>query len=605
MAALFVFAVLVGTIVLAVLAFVRSQRIDPLERRIEKLETALGRKASETELEEPPDRKTEHRTAPVPSSSPQPLARLRPVPARRGPSRETREWEELIGRRWLAWVGVAVLILGAGFGLKFAFENRWIGDLGRVLLGLFAGVCLTVLGHWQLRLGRKGFSQALTAGGVTLLYLSVYASYGFYQLIDPTFAFVFLTVIVIQAHLLASLQNAPGIALMGQLGGFLAPVLLDTGEDRYWVLFSYILLLNAGAILAARLRHWRWVSFVPFALTHAMFWSWHESNYHPEKLGAALTFVAVAFALFVFADLQPQRPRRELGLDNWARLFLNPLLSFAAAYALLEPEFPDWMGTLALAIAVMYAALAKSVQDRIPQLFLVGIAGLFVTLAIPIQLDAHWVTLAWALQATVLAWLHQRMPSKWLALGTVAVFATAIAHYLSWDAPLPWMYVEPFRPVFNADFASAAALVACLLVSATMIRKHLVRQAFGLGLAAVGVLWLASTFEAYSYFAALARETPQGAQAEYDALIWTGQATVSVIWAVFASSLVAAGMRSGIAPIRWTGLGLFGITVCKALMFDIDQLEGGYRVSALLVLGLLLVCAAWAYQRMSRRTAEP
>ena len=605
MAALFIFAVLLGTIVVAVLAFVRSQRIEPLERRIEKLEAALQRRARSPELAEPRDQETEDQPAPPAPPSPRPPASLGPVPTRRVPATATREWEELIGRRWLAWVGVAVLILGAGFGLKFAFENRWIGDLGRVLLGLVAGICLTVLGQWQLRLGRKGFSQALTAGGVTLLYLSVYASYGFYQLIDPPFAFVFLTVIVIQAHLLASFQNAPGIALMGQLGGFLAPVLLDTGEDRYWVLFSYILLLNAGAILATRLRQWRWVSFVPFALTHAMFWSWYESNYHPEKLGAAIGFVAVAFALFVFADLQPQRQRRELGLDNWARLFLNPLVSFGALYALLEPDFPAWMGTLALAIAVLYAALAKSVQERVPQLFLVGIAGLFVTLAIPIQLDAHWVTLAWALQATVLAWLHQRMPSKWLALGTVAVFASATAHYLSWDAPLPWTYVEPFRPVFNADFASAAALAACLLASATMIRGQLVRHALGLGLSAVGVLWIASTFEAYSYFASLARETPQAAQAEYDALIWAGQATVSVIWAVFASGSVAAGMRSGIAPVRWTGLGLFGITVCKALLVDIDQLEGGYRVAALLVLGLLLVCAAWAYQRVSRKAAEP
>lgn len=604
MAALFVFAVLLGTIVIAVLAFVRTQRIESLERRIERLEFALRRRASDSDTEEPSDLAAEDQTTAPAPAIPQAPVSPRPVSTRPSPAPATREWEELIGRRWLAWVGVAVLILGAGFGLKFAFENRWIGDLGRVLLGLVGGMCLTFLGQWQLRLGRKGFSQAMTAGGVTLLYLSVYASYGFYQLIDPTFAFVFLTLIVIQAHLIASFQNAPGIALMGQVGGFLAPVLLDTGVDRYWVLFSYILLLNAGAILATRLRQWRWVSFVPFALTHMMFWSWHESNYHPDKLGAALTFVTVAFAMFVFADLHPPRQRRELGLDNWARLFLNPLLAFAAAYTMLEPDFPAWMGTLALAMAVIYTALAKSIQEKTPQLFLVGIAGLFVTLAIPIQLDAHWVTLAWALQATVLAWLYRRMPSKWLALGTAAVFAAATTHYLQWDAPLPWTYVEPFTPVLNADFASAAALVACLLVSATLLRESLVRHALGFGLAAVGVLWLASTFEAYSYFAALARETPQGAQAEYDALKWAGQATVSVIWAVFASGLVAAGMRSGIAPVRWAGLGLFGMTVLKALMFDIDQLEGGYRVSALLVLGLLLVCAAWAYQRMSRKTAR-
>ena len=603
MAAPFLFLVLVGTIALALVSLVRSRRIFDLEDRVARLERAILRLTRDRQAERsshPDERGTE---VAKPTASATGTVVRQPLPAAPARPSSSRDWEELIGKRWLGWVGIAVLILGSGFGLKFAFESRWIGNLGRVSLGLAAGVCLCGLGQWQQRLGRRGFSQALTAGGVTLLYLSVYASYGFYDLVNPTVAFVFLTVIVLQAHLVASFQNAPGIALMGQVGGFLAPVLLASDQDRYLILFSYILLLNGGAILATALRRWRWISSVSFALTHVMFWSWWEHNYHPDKLWAAVAFLSVAFALFVFADLEQQRGGRKLGLDNWNRLFLNPFLTFAAAYTLLEPEHPAWMGALALALAVAYAALAHTVQWKESRLALVGISGLFATLAIPIQLDAHWVTLAWALQATVLFWLASRDPSAWLVRAGLGVFGCATLHYLAFEAP--WGFREAFTPILNPEFASAAAVAACLLVSAALLRGERVRIVLGFGLGAVALLWLASTLEAYSYFAVLARETPVEAQAEYDALVWAGQTTVSVIWALFSAGLVAGGMRSGIAPVRWSGLGLFGITVAKVLLFDVEQLEGGYRVAALLVLGSLLVGAAWAYQRRSRRAAGP
>ena len=46
------------------------------------------------------------------------------------------DWERLLGRNWFAIIGAIALVVGIGFFLKLAFDNNWIGDTGRVVLGL-------------------------------------------------------------------------------------------------------------------------------------------------------------------------------------------------------------------------------------------------------------------------------------------------------------------------------------------------------------------------------------------------------------------------------------------------------------------------------------
>ena len=54
----------------------------------------------------------------------------------------SRDWEWWLGGNWLARIGVLALILGIGFFLKLAFDNDWIDETGRVVLGLVTGLVL-------------------------------------------------------------------------------------------------------------------------------------------------------------------------------------------------------------------------------------------------------------------------------------------------------------------------------------------------------------------------------------------------------------------------------------------------------------------------------
>ena len=112
---------------------------------------------------------------PRPPAGPPPLPpSVTPVPQSRGQVRTMNadQIESMIGRRWLGWAAVGLILFATAFFLKYAFDNRWIGELGRVAIGVAAGVGMTVFGFKYHRRGWRVFSQMLTGGGVVLLYLS-------------------------------------------------------------------------------------------------------------------------------------------------------------------------------------------------------------------------------------------------------------------------------------------------------------------------------------------------------------------------------------------------------------------------------------------------
>src|ERR1041385_1907827 len=221
-----------------------SQVLQDLTVRVARLESAVAQRPTVA----PPDAaKPEFETQPKPPApAPPPLVQSAgtfkppspPVsPPRLSTTKPTRalnaqELESIIGRRWLGWAAVALILFATAFFLKYAFDNRWIGELGRVTIGVFAGMSLTLLGLKYYRRGWRIFSQILTAGGVVLLYLSAYAAFGYYHLVTQKAAFTYLAILIAEAAGLALVYDAPAIAVMALIGGFLNPILLRSDRAQ-------------------------------------------------------------------------------------------------------------------------------------------------------------------------------------------------------------------------------------------------------------------------------------------------------------------------------------------------------------------------------------
>jgi uncharacterized membrane protein len=168
------------------------QLLGELTARVFRLERALNMQplpSAEDRLRAPPP------APPVPEpKSPVPV--MPRIPPKPGPAlsakRSTSDLESRIGSHWLNRIGIAAVLTGVSYFLKFAFDNNWIGPTGRVAIGLLAGIAIVVWSENFRHRGYRIFSYSLKAVGIGILYLSLYAAFQVYSLVPSSVAFVMM-----------------------------------------------------------------------------------------------------------------------------------------------------------------------------------------------------------------------------------------------------------------------------------------------------------------------------------------------------------------------------------------------------------------------------
>jgi uncharacterized membrane protein len=618
---LFAVAIFLGFLgivfVLPIVAFLRSRRVVALSQRLDELDEEVRRlrrqvrrlRESEAPAAEEPQPEPSA-AAPVDVTA---LPEVQPAEPRR--RRRALPWppdavglEDWVGRRGLGWVAVVLLLFATAFFLKYAFENDWIGPLGRVSIGVVAGAGLCAAGWPARRRGYRLFSQMLTAAGVVLLYLATFASFGYYHLMPRDRAAVFLVLLVGETAALALLYDAPSIALMAVVGGLLTPILLHADHDQYRSLFTYLIVLDLGVVALALFRSWRAVATVALLGTQGLFWLWWRENYHPEKLEAALLFQAAVFALFLLHNVLAHvvRPRKA-DVEALARTVLNAFLFALAGYVLLRDDYRVWLGTAAVGLAILYTALGWLVLRRRPddpwqQVVVVATALGFVAVVFPLQASAAWIALGWAVEGAALGGFGLRLRSDRLRALGAALLALAAGRLLLVDtAGLD--RTEPFVPVFNRYALPALGVAACLLFAAAASRHFLRRPRdvdrvarIVAGLAGVLLVWLVLSLDLYQFFVTL---PSYGLDTEH--LERVARTSLSVLWPAYAALVLLLGFKLDSAALRWTALGLFALTLAKVVFVDMAELPGFYRVAAFFVLSVIMGAAAWGYQKIERR----
>ena len=244
-------------------------------------------------------------------------------------------------------------MLGIGFFLKLAFDNNWISDTGRIILGVAVGLAFLGVGEYtQRRVPR--WAQAVTASGAAILYLTIYAAFGLYQLISADLSFILLAVVVTAAVLLALRYESIVIAILGLVGAFISPVLLGTDLPDERFVLGYILLVDIGILAISAFRNWRWLTLVGWVGSYGVFsyWLFGFSGYDPVFAHIALTgiFLSFAAATPLFHILWRRMP----GPADLTLMTIN-----AAAYSLLTSiilwsDYESWFGLIAVSLAILY-----------------------------------------------------------------------------------------------------------------------------------------------------------------------------------------------------------------------------------------------------------
>jgi uncharacterized membrane protein len=449
----------------------------------------------------------------------------------------------------------------------------------------------------------------LTGAGVVLIYLAVYGAFGFYHLLPRGAASAFLLLIVAESAAMALLADAPALGLTAILGGLVTPLLLSSVSDQYVSLFLYLIALDIGAVLMITLRDWPVIGTVALLGSHALFWSWYHERFHPEKRAWALGFHAAVYVLYLVHGLATQAlRRRQAGWEDLSRWLLNAGLGFGACYVLLKPDAETWLGTIAVGWSVVYTGLARWMLRSQPdeeRMFLttLAIAVGLVAAAFPIQAKAAWIALGWAAEGAALWWFGVRVRSTMLRSIAIVLLRLAGGRVIFVDTS--WEPRAPYWPVINTRAMPALGVAACWLGALAATRQRLpglglLEQKLAAAAEIVGILFLGLilTVDLGGAFRAMAA-LGGSEEARWERL---GQMAVSVLWAVFATAVLAAGFAVRRRTLRWTALALFGLVVVKVFLVDMRGLSEIYRIVAFLVAAIVMGLAAGVYQR---RRLEP
>jgi uncharacterized membrane protein len=478
---------LVGGIVAVICYMNLAQRIRLAEREIRRLQDAqaeaLRRTWSQTRpatAETPvapqkppaPPVSVESPTTPTPELPPSFPPRIpRPVASAR------EAWSSLevtIGAKWLNWVGVVLVIVGAMFFLKYAYDNNWIGPAGRIAIAAIAGAGALVLGEKTRRANYPVLFHTLTGGGLALFYGCIYFSFQVYGLTGQPVSFVLAILVTALAVVISVLHNAPGICLLGQLGGFLSPILLSTGTNRPVQLFLFVSILDLATLGCAFKKHWRHVNAAGFIGTWLLYAAWAARFYDVSQIGTALSFSALFFLLFLIAPtFRGLSERRPLPVEDLALVSAGILVEFINNYALLYSDYRAWLGFIvvmqALVLSGLYALWTRhsSNDSKTGQTLLLFTLAL-VTVAIPIQLRLYAIPIGWSLEALLLGWVGQRYRNTQFQFG--AFVATLLAA-LGLVARLP-LHAALFTPVINRPFGSWMTVIVMTFVAAAVLQKN-------------------------------------------------------------------------------------------------------------------------------------
>lgn len=384
-----------------------------------------------------------------------------------------RNLEKFIGENLINKIGIIITVIGVAIGAKYSIEHDLVSPLTRIVFGYLIG--LGLLGAaYKLKPKYENFSAVLLSGAMANMYFITFAAYSFYNLIPQAFTFILMVAFTAFTVLAAIHYNRQIIALFGLVGAYAVPFLLSDGSGRVQVLFSYMAIINGGILVISLKKYWKQLFYSAFSLTWLIFLAWYITQYSREShFGLAMFFSTVFFGIFYVTSLAYKLIKKEqFKVDDILMLLVNSFLYFALGYAFLfsHQTGKEFLGLFTLGNALIhFAACTVVYRSRLADknlFYLVsGLVLVFLTLAVPVQLDGNWVTLLWSAEALLLFWIGRSKNAsvyEWLSYPLMLIAFGSLLQdwsvgYIAYDEQFKRIAISP---LLNKNFLTSLFFIA-------------------------------------------------------------------------------------------------------------------------------------------------
>ena len=460
----------------------------------------------------------------------------------------------------MTWAGALALFVSAGFFVKYAIDNEWLGQTARVVLGIVGGLVLLVAGDRFVRRGMRALGQGMIGGGLAVLYVSLFAAFALYKLMPQPVAFGSMAAVAAAAIALAVLHDALPISVLAAIGAFLTPVMLSTGRDARDALFAYLTIVDLGVLGLAFFKNWRVLGVLAFIGTAGLFAGWFAQFYTPEALVPALLWLGVFYLIFlVLPFTYGLWQKAPAAIDRFLVALAAGTGAFGYANYMLYADHRHVLGFVALGMGACYAAIGSISRRRVPddvptQFGFIALAVAFITLAVPLHLNLSALTLVWAIEGPVLLYLGYRFSYLPVRIFGFIVLSLAVprlfaVHYPLHEQAFLLLWNRPLGTALCVPLAAAAFAIihhAWRKQGGTLDRVFRIAAALGSGILALVLLHVEfDEWFALRIPASIAADAPS-------ARMWFPV----VLWTLGSAAYMAAGVKARSLAARITAIAL-------------------------------------------------
>ena len=413
------------------------------------------------------ERQSQQRQEPIRRKTPRPEQPQQPPKVRQKSS-----IEKFVGENVIYIVGVLIIVLGVGIGVKYAIDNDMISSLTRIVLGYFMGAGLLGFAIY-LKKKYEQISAGLLSGAMAIFYFVTFMGYDFYALYPKELAFGLMVVFTIFTVVASLNYDRQIIAHIGLVGAYGVPFLLSDGSGKVMILFIYMAIINLGILAISIKKYWKWLFVNAFSLTWLIVLGWYGAKYSKEEhFSLTLIFSTLFFLIFYISFLAYKIRKKEVfNVGDVILMLLNSFIFYGIGFATLinNVQTENLVGLFTLGNAIIHFGVSvvlykNKLADRNLFYLASGLVLVFITIAVPVQLDGNWVTLIWSLQAALLFWIgRMKKVGVYEMLSFPLMVLAAFSMMQDWtmaidasngvyDYETNKMVIDEVLPIFNVIF---------------------------------------------------------------------------------------------------------------------------------------------------------
>lgn len=390
--------------------------------------------------------------------------------------------EFAVASQWLLRIGIVILVVGIGFFLKYTIDKGILGPTARVVLTSITGFGMLIAGTQLLGRRYHILGQGLMGGGFAALYFAVFAAHQFFGMIEATPAFILMACITALAGGVAVRFNSMLVAVLGIIGGYGTPIVLETQVVAFPALLGYMLVLGCGILAIAAYKNWPLLNYLSFIANYALLMLSLRA-YNVSLFAEVYPFIVGFFALFsTMAFLNRQLRNHNTNLLDILSLLLNTAIFFGLSYRLIDQAYGrTWIAAATIGLTIyfaihFFAMLQRKFIDRNLLVVFLGLSSCFLATTMPLVLSREWITASWSLQALMLLWMASQMRSGVVRSISYVLFAIVLARFALLDLQ---------RTFFGSGWAATAALPTQTYLQLLLSRV----VAFGVPIASLAIAY--------------------------------------------------------------------------------------------------------------------